>query len=894
MSVLVVNMIPQALSGERNSDSEPFIAVNPVNPTQIAASAFTPDPIPNGSTAPIYISSDGGQTWTLHSVLPIAELIPSDITLRFAPGTSRLYAAILDGGLTLKVLRSADPDLLMPMSVIKDGPGADQPYIHAATVGSGPSAGEDRIYVGRGHATDAPGQGFIAVDVSLDASTPSPVFVSAYPEARGLSDGVTSDGWQVRSASHADGKVYVVFYSWRGTSGGKWLAWVVVCRDDDWGVSASPAPFTDLKDPSDGKPGRYVTSMPVTYSDGAEMGQERLGGELAIAVDPRDSSIVYVAWADQQGTGPYTLHIRGSSNAGQDWSGDLRTIPNAQNPALAVNSRGKIAFLYQQLTDTPAGQRWETHLQRSVDTVGWQDTVLATMPADAPAGDSLIGTYLGDYLSLMAVGKDFYGVFSMSNLPDFGNYLDNFPQDVVYQRNKDFDSQPHALLDLDGTTPVPSSIDPFFVKVIEVEPEHDVYVRDWTDDESNHDLGVEPSAHDDLFTTSDVWNQWTSDSALPFISGKPPHEAPQPAVLGDNFAFVRVSRNVAKNTPVHVDAQFLYADFGLAPFATLPGGGPAVGIDLGPDDLQGMSAGLMWQLPASTSPHIAMAVQVSTPDDPMLTPGLFGKDPGSSTDASVSLDNNKALRDVAVYQVIPDIEQVFFAAVHCLPPCDLSLVFDPGGPVEKGGYIELIDGRRNPRRYPLRGGAVLNFERMQPAENRWIGVVMTAGAQPVQASFTALRGHLRVGGFAIVAEPAPLTSVLHANVRFHAGVFSRLGVLPIAGANEESGAMVELLRAGELSGADYINYLRTHAGQVQRQVREVLEREESAWVRTPHALRDPFGLLGALARFNAGVRSENPMRAAGTHGPLLHRLDAFLTMVFKSQSGEVPARAESR
>jgi hypothetical protein len=43
-SVLVVNVIPRLRSGEKHQDSEPSLAVNPRNPLQIAASAFTPDP----------------------------------------------------------------------------------------------------------------------------------------------------------------------------------------------------------------------------------------------------------------------------------------------------------------------------------------------------------------------------------------------------------------------------------------------------------------------------------------------------------------------------------------------------------------------------------------------------------------------------------------------------------------------------------------------------------------------------------------------------------------------------------------------------------------------------------------------------------------------------------
>ena len=57
--ILVVNMIPRALSGETNQDSEPNLAVNPADPLHIAGSAFTPDPA-GGTNAPIYVSSDGG------------------------------------------------------------------------------------------------------------------------------------------------------------------------------------------------------------------------------------------------------------------------------------------------------------------------------------------------------------------------------------------------------------------------------------------------------------------------------------------------------------------------------------------------------------------------------------------------------------------------------------------------------------------------------------------------------------------------------------------------------------------------------------------------------------------------------------------------------------------
>src|SRR5947209_7647284 len=96
--VMVVNMIPSSLSGETNQDSEPNIAVNPQNPNQIVATAFTPDPA-GGNLAPVYLSNDGGQTWALNSVVPSViagqEAITGDISVAFSPKTNVLYAGIL-------------------------------------------------------------------------------------------------------------------------------------------------------------------------------------------------------------------------------------------------------------------------------------------------------------------------------------------------------------------------------------------------------------------------------------------------------------------------------------------------------------------------------------------------------------------------------------------------------------------------------------------------------------------------------------------------------------------------------------------------------------------------------------------------------------------------------
>jgi hypothetical protein len=64
--------------------------------------------------------------------------------------------------------------------------------------------------------------------------------------------------------------------------------------------------------------------------------------------------------------------------------------------------------------------------------------------------------YIGDYIRLLAVRKDFYGVFSGNNAP----VPANFPSGISYQRFANFATG--VLLNTNGITPVATSIDPFF------------------------------------------------------------------------------------------------------------------------------------------------------------------------------------------------------------------------------------------------------------------------------------------------------------------------------------------------------------------------------------------------------------------------------------------------
>src|SRR5262245_34705985 len=148
MTIQIVNMIPNALSGETNQDSEPNIAVNPQNPKSIVATAFTPNPM-GGAFSPIYVSSNGGVTWVLNPIVPGAGPFgTSEITVAFADKGGRLYAGTLNGTtIHMQILRTANPSAAAPMTVLLDRASEDQPWTVAASVLVSGSS-RDRVYVG--------------------------------------------------------------------------------------------------------------------------------------------------------------------------------------------------------------------------------------------------------------------------------------------------------------------------------------------------------------------------------------------------------------------------------------------------------------------------------------------------------------------------------------------------------------------------------------------------------------------------------------------------------------------------------------------------------------------------------------------------------------------------
>jgi hypothetical protein len=456
--IRVINMIPNSLSGETGQDGEPNLAVDPADPDRIVGTAFTDNPSGSNTSAPIFVSDDRGITWSLNTIVPSGNGMTGDISVAFAQRGGRLYSGILRGGsgLRMLLLRSANPfgAAMMTTLVDRQGSGVDQPWTEAKTTNASGSD-VDRVFYGNND-FNAPSGRTASMETSLNAGTaPAPAgLTTTRLEARNTAG---QDMPAIRVSVHDDGTAYGIFYRWAAGSTPNASCDVVVVRDDSWPTGATR--FQDLVDAGDSLVGVRVTTGRIVPAFPASLGANRLvASNLSIAVDPTDSSRVWIAWADRVGTTDYTLHVRRSTNRGVSWSADLLTVTDATNPALAVNSSGTVGFLYQQLTGTAPSQRWKTHFRRRGKTgTTWSDRILADTPDNNPA--PTFQPYIGDYTDVVALGSVFYGIFSASNIPDNAN----FPQGVTYQRNANFTS--HTLQAADGTPPVAASIDPFFFSV---------------------------------------------------------------------------------------------------------------------------------------------------------------------------------------------------------------------------------------------------------------------------------------------------------------------------------------------------------------------------------------------------------------------------------------------
>jgi hypothetical protein len=453
----VFDIIPFSDSGETDQNSEPSLAVNPLDPTQIFAGAFSSSFFGGGGVfTPFFKSATGGTAW-----FDDGNELTQDKSIAWkADGSAALMTALLNNDIGTFSQTGTGSSFGVPIDVFNVfTPGGPKHELEQPWVRTGPS---NHVYVGYNDLSNAGGGGFETASVGVSANGG----VSYTPFTLDRVGTTLGDSPSIREAVNGN-TVYAVFERWNtiieqpNPTGARFGAQVIVERSDNGGADGFAALGAGGNGVQAGTPtavfGAFGLNTPLT------LGQERTGlGDLAIAVDPNNAAHVVVAFADApgvDGAGIVQLDLVESFDSGASWSTKF-TTPSAtrsDQPAVSISSTGAVGFLYDNYD--PATNKLSQHILTSTnDFVTSTDTTLATENNATPT--AAFSPYLGDFFDLTSVGNTFYGIFSASNAD---NGTDAQFSNVIYGRNFTGNSGTSSfhLVDTNGN-PVASSIDPYF------------------------------------------------------------------------------------------------------------------------------------------------------------------------------------------------------------------------------------------------------------------------------------------------------------------------------------------------------------------------------------------------------------------------------------------------
>jgi len=390
---------------EFDQNSEPSIMVNPANPSQVFITAFAGNSYIYAAGNPlssVYFTGNGGGTWSLFD-----KIQTEDASMGWGVDP---YMAHLTGSIVTELLvrkATAPFNATGDFAVLPAGSYApknvpDQPQMMVRNYG-----GADRIYVTINDLSQPAKTA--SLEYSLDGGASfkhvvlervKPTFLQDLPPVRvDLS----------KSAADGGNTVYAVFQRGLRETGPKHpdtnakdvVADIVVVKDTQKGDGGFGALGTG---------GVGVVISPGVITPQGEVGQERLGSDLAIAVSPTDPNKVYVAFAVSAVFDRPTIQVWETTNGGSSWSQRYETRWGAGLPALAVADNGTVALMY---TYSIYGNL-ETHLTQTTDDFSTRsDLILSRFDNSELQLD--FDPFIGDFERVIAVGNTFYGTFSASN-----------------------------------------------------------------------------------------------------------------------------------------------------------------------------------------------------------------------------------------------------------------------------------------------------------------------------------------------------------------------------------------------------------------------------------------------------------------------------------------------
>lgn len=411
----------------------------------------------------------------------------------------------------------------------------------------------------------------------------------------------------------------------------------------------------------------------------------------------------------------------------------------------------------------------------------------------------------------------------------------------------------------------------------------DFYVRDWTLSSSLHDSGAEPSADPQFYLRSDVWNRRSSNPGS-FVNDQATNQDPQAGngAAGDNFMFARISRNNASTTE-SVKAHFLFAEFGT--------GSPYINCSPSPDPsvtfLPGETTKLIsqpWHLHPSSSTHLCIAVQVYSDADTFMPPGLLGYTPGwPTTDLMVINDNNKAQRNINVWDGVPEEPGMHFAMIFnsatFIRDFELSIIASDQTIRHFTNAKVMVHG--SDRYARLSEKSSITIPNMLPGERRWIvfsyDSFTPANGESMQIMFNELSGSNILNGFGMEFRALNKKEAVPSLVQNQLSAFTRMESMQIKSA--EKG--IALCRRILEDKSDQVNYFKSLPEFSHILLSAVTEMSAAFG-----GLKDEFGVLENARTLSSYKDEKIILKAIAHHQMLLNQLDAWQTTVIKSRGDE--------
>lgn len=419
---VVSNTNPNLTNTDTLGDQETTIAINPANPNEILVSAFSGS---WGANAPIWHSTDGGNTWTKRFTVPVPTGLgpgcPCDQAFDYGRG-NRLSGTFLKtdvySGTTTDPTSSAAWGWLTSMGVAvrtnSAGVGnVDQPWLLVNRDTA--TASQDNVYVAYDDFSMLPR----GMRIAVAAGSNPPNFTidnSAGTSLNCIGGNCVNPGHRL-AVNPSNGHVYSLFQNLvTGDLGGFFNLNYMLNRSTDggmtWGLNGSPTGIIVANADSTQASPKFGTVNAL------------LGGIDHATVDPSNGDVYYVYGNRDSVTFNNRLSIVRLTDNGM--GGLTIGTPHfvtgqvqAALPSVAFTSNGTVGVLYTTYDGMSGGfPQFTAHFATSTDQgATFADNTLLTFLSSATDNGDSGQRVLGDYNQVKAAGTTFNGVFTGNGVP---------------------------------------------------------------------------------------------------------------------------------------------------------------------------------------------------------------------------------------------------------------------------------------------------------------------------------------------------------------------------------------------------------------------------------------------------------------------------------------------